>query len=91
MSSEEKEVVLSIEQKQEIIELLKKGTSYTIISEKYGIGRSTVSDIKKNESKLNKFKKKMTDMGVKAVNTKAMKMGLYEKLDATLPARSNSI
>ena len=40
-----KKVVLSIEQKLKIIELLKKDTSYTIISEKYGIGRSTVSDI----------------------------------------------
>ena len=26
----------------------------------------------------------MTDMGVKAVNTKTMKMGSYEKLDAAL-------
>ena len=79
-----KKVVLSIEQKLEIIELLKKGTSYTIILEKYGIGRSTVSDIKKNESKLNEFKKKMTDKAVKAVNTKTMKMGSHEKLDVAL-------
>ena len=83
-SAKRKKIVLSIEDKLEILELLQKGTSYTIVSEKYGIGRSTVANIKKNESKLKVFKQRMTDMGVKSVDTKAMKLGTYEKLDAAL-------
>ena len=42
-----KKVVLSIEEKLDILELIGKGTSYTIITEKYGIGKSTLTDIKK--------------------------------------------
>jgi len=51
MASSSKQV-LNIEKKLEVISLLQKGTSYTTISEKYGIGRSTIADIKKNEGKL---------------------------------------
>ena len=79
-----KKVVLYINQKLEIIELLQKGTLYTVISERYGIGRSTVADIKKNEVKLKAFTWKMKDMGVKSLTMKAMKVGTYEKLEATL-------
>ena len=42
-----KEVVLIREEKLDILELIEKGTSYTMITEKYGIGKSTVTDIKK--------------------------------------------
>ena len=63
MASPSAKIVLPIEKKLEIVELLQKGTSYTIISETYGIGRSTVADIKKNEVKLKEFKQRMTDMG----------------------------
>ena len=73
-----------LSKKLEILELLQKGTLYTIVSEKYGIGRSTVADIKKNELKLKAFKQKMTDMGVRSVDTKAMKLGTYKNLDAAL-------
>ena len=65
-----KKVVLSINQKLKIIELLQKGTSYTVISERYGIGWSTVADIK-NEVKLKAFTWKMKDMGVKSLTMKA--------------------
>ena len=79
-----KKVVLTVENKLEIIELLRKGTTYTVISEKYGIGRSTITDIKKNEAKLRSFKEKMMEMGVKEVTTKSMKIGAFEKLDEAL-------
>jgi len=36
--SDEKKVVLTVEKKLEVISLLQKGTSYTNICEKYGIG-----------------------------------------------------
>ena len=79
-----KKIVLTVENKLEIIDLLRKGTSYTVISEKYGIGRSTITDIKNNEAKLKSFKEKMTEMGVKEVTTKLMKIGAFEKLDEAL-------
>ena len=40
--------------------MLHKGTTYTIISEKYGIGKSTITDIKNNKAKRRLFKEKMT-------------------------------
>ena len=51
-SSKRKRVVLSIDDKIEVLKLIDKGTSYTIIMEKYGIGRATVSDIKKKRSSM---------------------------------------
>ena len=37
-----KRITLSLEDKVNIIELLEKGTSYALISERYGAGRLTV-------------------------------------------------
>ena len=73
---------MTIEDKMNINKLIEKGTSYAIISERYGIGRSTVFDINKNNESLKKFSKKMTEIGVKKVKT--MKVGSYEKLDDML-------
>ena len=42
-----KKIVLTVEEKLEIIKQIQRGVSYTLISERYGIGRSTVADIKK--------------------------------------------
>ena len=44
-----KRVVLALEKKLEVIKMLDKAVSYTIISEKFGIGHSTVGDIKKTK------------------------------------------
>ena len=55
-----KRVVLSIKDKLDIIELLKKCVSYKVICEKYGIGKR---NIKKNQSKI-VFKREMIDMGM---------------------------
>ena len=46
-----KHVVLSISDKLEILKMLDKSVSYSVICEIYEIGRSTVSDIKKNRDK----------------------------------------
>ena len=46
-----KKIVLTVEEKLEIIKEIQRGVSYTLISENYGIGRSTVADIKKKRSK----------------------------------------
>ena len=44
-----KRKVLTIEQKVEILNELSRGVSATILSERYGVGKSTVSDIKKTK------------------------------------------
>ena len=80
----QKKIVLTVENKLETIDLLRKGTSYTVITEKYGIGRSTITDMKNNEAKPKLFKNKMTEMGVKEIATKSMKIGAFEKLDEAL-------
>ena len=50
-----KRVVLSIRDKLEIIALLDQSISYTVICERFGIGKSTVGDIKKNKEKIISF------------------------------------
>ena len=78
-------IVLSIQQKLEIIDsLLQKGPPYSTIAEKHGIGRSTIADIKKNEGKLRSTKQRMAETGVKNVKVNAMKLGAHEKLDEGL-------
>ena len=56
-----KRVVLSMEDKSEVIDMLDKGSSSTVIVAKYGIAMSTVSDIKKNKAKILAFKREMAD------------------------------
>ncbi|CAI6358933.1 unnamed protein product [Macrosiphum euphorbiae] len=50
-----KHVTLKLQDKLEVIKLINKGTSYSAISRQFGIGVSTISDIKKNKEKLEKF------------------------------------
>ena len=69
-----KRVVLSLEQKLEVLKLIDSSTSYTVICEKFGIGRSTVSDIKRNRTKLLAFRRELKEMGTKR-NVKVMKLG----------------
>ena len=69
-----KRKVLTIEQKVEILNELSRGVSATILSERYGVGKSTVSDIKKNKDSILNFKRKVTDMGMNK-KVKIMKLG----------------
>ena len=52
-----------------VCKLIARGTSYTVISEQYGIGQSTIVDIKKSKHKLEGFSKEMVDMGMKETKT----------------------
>ena len=78
-----KRVVLTLDQKLEILKLLKKSVSYSIICDKFGIGRSTVGDIKKNREKILQFKKDTVEMGMRR-DQKTMKLGGNAKLDKAL-------
>ena len=51
-----------------------------MICEKFGVGRSTVSDIKNNQEKIISFKKGMIDMGMSR-GAKVMKLAVDDKLD----------
>ena len=73
---------LSIETKLEILDKIEK-RSYKLLSEEYGIGRSTISDIKRKENEIRKYKRKATEMGVHRP-MKNMKMGQDEELESAL-------
>jgi len=72
----QKRISLLIEAKVNIIKLIESGTSYTIISEWYSIGRSIVCNINKNKESLKDFSYKMTEMDVK--KEKTMKVGVMK-------------
>ena len=73
-------MVLTLEKKLEVIKMLDKAVSYTIISEKFGIGHSTVGDIKKNRDKILQFSKEREERGMKE-EIKSMKSGANPDLD----------
>ena len=73
-------VSLTIEQKVEILDLIEKKTSYKLLSEKYGIGISTISDIKKKGGELKSYKRKLTEMECKRP-AKTMKLGRDNELE----------
>ncbi len=70
---------LTIDQKLELLDQIGK----TVLCEKYAIGHSTIADIKKRESSLRQYKRKMTDMGVKR-SAKTMKLGKDEEIEMVL-------
>ena len=57
-----KRVVLSIEDKLKIIKLIESNVSYTVISEWFGIGRSTVCDINRTKDEIRRFSQKTSQM-----------------------------
>ena len=73
---------LTIDQKIELLDKIGK-VSYTILCQQYGIGRSTISDIKNKERSLPEYKRKLTDQGVKRPS-KVMKLGRDEALETAV-------
>ncbi|KAH0817852.1 hypothetical protein GEV33_004939 [Tenebrio molitor] len=53
--SKRKRVVLNFQQKLEILRQLNEGKSGTILAKQYGIGTSTISDIKRNADSILQF------------------------------------
>ncbi len=60
--------------------MIEKKTSYKLLSEKYGIGISTISDIKKKGGELKSYKRKLTEMGCQRP-AKTMKLGRDSELE----------
>ena len=78
--------MLTIEKKLEICEKVKNKVSYKEIMNLYGIGKSTVCDIKNSEEKLREFAATREQVGIKnpAKTAKIMKQSNYELLDSAL-------
>ena len=71
---------MTIADKVKIIEMLGESVSYTVIAEKFGIGKSTMGDIKKNREKILRFQRETIDMGMSR-KAKVMKLSHDKKLD----------
>lgn len=54
MISKRKHVTLSLNTKAEIIKQLENGASGKLLAKKYGIGTSTISDIKRKSEDINR-------------------------------------
>lgn len=52
MAGKRKRLVLGLDQKLEIIKRLRKGESATSLAQIYGVGRTTVNDIKRDAEKI---------------------------------------
>ena len=78
---------LTIEDKISLLDHLPT-CSYSVLCESYGIGCSTISDLKKKEPELRLFKKKITELGAK--RSKTMKSCSFEHLETTLFINPNN-
>ena len=75
--------LIIIDEKIEIIDQL--GTkSYTLLAEQYGIGRSTISDIKWKEAELRQYTTSMKEMGMSKL-AKVMKCSKDVKVRKSTP------
>ncbi|XP_065892463.1 tigger transposable element-derived protein 2-like [Dysidea avara] len=73
---------LTIVDKMKILD--KIGTkSYTVLSEEYGVGRSTICDIKRKEAELREYNRNMKEMGM-VRPAKVMKCGKDVELEKAL-------
>ena len=79
-----KHVTLSIVEKLTVLEKIAGGASLANIAKEYGIGKSTVSDIKKNEEKLMKFASGMESFSVDSKSRKIMRLANDDELDQAL-------
>ena len=80
-SRKRKHVVLPVESKIGILDRLKAGAIQTQLAEVYGIGRSTVGDIRKNEAKIRSFASTMDSMAMNKKVRKVMRLAYDDRLD----------
>ena len=75
-----KRVVLSIESKLSVLDSVAKGVSYSELSEKFDIGKSTITSLKNNEVKICEFTTTTLDM-LPSAGWKVMRLTKDEELD----------
>ena len=73
---------LSLEEKLKVLDDIGSKT-YCQLAEEYGVGRSTISDIKRKGPELRDHKRKLTMMGCERP-TKTMKIGRDHELETAL-------
>ena len=83
-TAKRKRVVLTLEIKLEILNRLSKGVSQAQLAKEYGIGKTTVFDLKKNEDKIKAFAVSMDNLSVCKKQRKTMRMADDDKLDEAL-------
>ncbi|XP_003341417.2 tigger transposable element-derived protein 2 [Monodelphis domestica] len=83
MSGKRKRVVLTIKDKLDIIKKLEEGSSFKRLSVVYGIGESTVRDIKKNKERIITYANS-SDPTSGVSKRKSMKSSTYEELDRVM-------
>jgi len=81
MAEKRKRVVLKFNQKLEIIKRLKKGETATNIVQIYGVGRTTVNDLKRDAEKIEQHVSLMQSNDGDVKSRKTMKLTKYEQLD----------
>ena len=60
-----KRVVLSIDDKLKVVRELDAGSSLMMLASKYGVSKSTISDIKKQAASIRSYKEQTAEMGMK--------------------------
>lgn len=83
MSEKRKRVVLTIQEKLDIIEKIEQGGSVKLISANYGIGETTARDIKRNKDKIMAYVNN-SNLSVELTERKSMKLSTYKELDKAL-------
>lgn len=78
-----KRVVLSLQQKLEIIDRLEKGISVQSLASEYNVGEQTVRDIRKKKTDLMKFTS-CAESSIGLKKRKTMKKSTYESLDMAM-------
>ena len=73
-SKKRRRVVLTLEKKLIILEHLKKGTTQEELASEYGVGRTTIGDIKKSEEKLKSFSLTMESLAMNSKGRKIMRL-----------------
>ena len=82
-SRKRKRTVVSLETKLAILDRLKKGEIQAQLASEYSVGKSTVSDIKKNEEKIRNFATTMDSLAM-SKKRKVMRLADDDKLDQAL-------
>ena len=75
-----KRVVLSIETKLAILDKVAKGATQSDLAREYNIGRSTVTDLKRNEAKLREFATGLDDQGISS-SRKIMRLAKEQQVE----------
>lgn len=79
--SKRKHVTLNLQQKAAIIRQIESGESVRYIANKYGIGKSTISDINKNKEKIIEF---IASSDCGTGNRKTLKGSEYPEMEKAL-------